>query len=149
MHEPALADSQLRVAATLRHDHAMQCTTLSLGTCCTPLQLQDPQPTVVSERLQFGALAALRECLAAAEPVVLARYAAAVFSALEGALEAEATDPRLLPPLLAALIQVPCSVAVWGARRLCKQTGRSSCRRWFGCNQIHRCASWQPVLWRL
>ena len=60
----------------------------------------------MSGPLQFGALAALRECLAAAEPVVLARYAAAVFSALEGALEAEATDPRLLPPLLAALIQV-------------------------------------------
>lgn len=60
----------------------------------------------MSEPLQFGALAALRECLAAAEPVVLARYAAAVFSTLEGALEAEATDPRLLPPLLAALIQV-------------------------------------------
>jgi hypothetical protein len=71
----------------------------------------------VSRSLQFGALAALRECLAAAEPVVLARYAAAVFSTLEGALEAEATDARLLPPLLAALIQVPRK------RRACRTAG--------------------------
>jgi hypothetical protein len=87
----------------------------------------------VSGPLQFGALAALRECLAAAEPVVLARYAAAVFSALEGALEAEATDPRLLPPLLAALIQVPlnCSPNITpyevDCTWKCMLTARSPC----------------------
>ena len=36
---------------------------------------------------------------------MLARYAAAVFEALEAALECEATDAKLLPPLLGVLCQ--------------------------------------------
>ncbi len=71
-----------------------------------------PPPRRPDLGAQFGAVSALRECLAAAEPVVLSRYAAAVFGALEAALEAEGTDAKLLPPLLAALMQARFRVRV-------------------------------------
>lgn len=69
----------------------------------SPPLTRKPKPDLGA---QFGALSVLRECLAAVEPVVLSRYAAAVFDALEAALEAEGTDAKLLPPLLGVLMQV-------------------------------------------
>lgn len=51
---------------------------------------------------------------------MLARYAAAVFAAVEAALEAEATDAKLLPPLLAVLAQVRLTTTSCSADRSIK-----------------------------
>lgn len=56
--------------------------------------------------VQFAALSALRECLAAADEVTLARYATVTFDACQKLLEDERTLMQLLPPLLGVLTQV-------------------------------------------
>ena len=56
--------------------------------------------------VQFAALSALRECLAVADDLTLARYATAVITACQKLLEEERTPMQLLPPLLGVLAQV-------------------------------------------
>lgn len=56
--------------------------------------------------VQFAALSALRECLAFADDVTLARYATVTLSACQKLLEEERTPMQLLPPLLGVLTQV-------------------------------------------
>ena len=56
--------------------------------------------------VQFAALSALRECLAVADDLTLARYATVTLSACQKLLEEERTPMQLLPPLLGALTQV-------------------------------------------
>ena len=56
--------------------------------------------------VRFAALSALRECLAAADEVTLARYATAVCSAVQKLLEDEQTQMQLLTPLLGVVAQV-------------------------------------------
>ena len=61
--------------------------------------------------VRFAALSALRECLAVADDVTLARYATAVCSAVQRLLEDEQTQMQLLPPLLGVVVQVKtCSL---------------------------------------
>lgn len=74
---------------------------------------------------QFGALSALRECLAAAASVVVARYAHVTFEALAAALESDTTSPKLLQPLLAALMQV-CSASISGCLGPARRASTSS-----------------------
>lgn len=88
---------------------------MPIGLGFVPLRLRSagmepPDSTTTAFGSQFGALSALCECLSAATPVVRARYAHVTFAALETALEARSTSPRLLQPLLGALMQVPLPV---------------------------------------
>ena len=55
---------------------------------------------------QFAALSALRECLAVADDVTLARYGTVTLSACQKMLDEERTPMQLLPPLLGVLTQV-------------------------------------------
>jgi hypothetical protein len=56
--------------------------------------------------VRFAALSALRECLAVADDVTLARYATAVCNAVQRLLEDEQTQMQLLTPLLGVVAQV-------------------------------------------
>ncbi len=64
--------------------------------------------------VRFAALSALRECLAAADEVTLARYATAVCSAVQRLLEDEQTQMQLLTPLLGVVAQVSLRPASHG-----------------------------------
>ena len=67
--------------------------------------------------VRFAALSALRECLAAADEVTLARYATAVCGAVQRLLEDEQTQMQLLPPLLGVVAQVRSRLASRGLLR--------------------------------
>ena len=56
--------------------------------------------------VRFAALSALRECLAVADDITLARYATAVCNAVQRLLEDEQTQMQLLTPLLGVVAQV-------------------------------------------
>ena len=69
--------------------------------------------------VRFAALSALRECLAVADDVTLARYATAVCNAVQKLLEDEQTQMQLLTPLLGVVAQVR-------ARSRSRPSGRSA-----------------------
>ena len=80
--------------------------------------------------VRFAALSALRECLAAADEVTLARYATAVCSAVQRLLEDEQTQMQLLTPLLGVVAQV--------SSRRCGSRHASAC--------IKTCRHWMPMV---
>lgn len=100
--------------AVLRQGRRTACDSHVLCAVATPgilfdwaLPLLTPASTAAATDVgvQFAALSALRECLAAADDVTLARYATVVFDACQKLLEDERTVMQLLPPLLGVLTQ--------------------------------------------